>query len=142
MGLSTTIIMVPTQTLALEALSGEALNKATSLVNATKLLWASIGSAALVTMFIQRTVDHASALTVALPAAVRAHPWSAQALAARAHVAAQAATSGMVDVFTLLLWGTLVLVVVALFLPGRRAGAAAEAQEAPPGIAPQHAASA
>src|SRR5258708_6971987 len=58
LGLSTTIIMVPTQTLALQALSGEALNKATSLVNATKLLWASIGSAALVTAYIQYTLSH------------------------------------------------------------------------------------
>ena len=41
-GLSMTLVIVPTQTLALEALSGEALNKGTSLVNAGKLLWASM----------------------------------------------------------------------------------------------------
>lgn len=136
-GLSTTLILVPTQTLALEALSGEALNKATSLVNATKLLWASIGSAALVTAYIQYTVAHATRLAAALPAAVLAQPSGAQSQAARAQIAAQAATSGMVDVFTLLLWSTLVLVVVALFLPGRRAAAAAAARESLPGL-PQH----
>lgn len=128
-GFSTTLILVPTQTLALEALSGKALNKATSLVNATKLLWASIGSAVLVTIFIQRTVTHAAHLAAALPADALAQPTSAQAQAARAQIAARAATSGMVDVFTLLLWGTLVLILMALFLPGRRAEAAAEARE-------------
>lgn len=131
-GLGTTLVLLPTQTLALQALSGEALNKATSLVNAMKLLWASIGSAALVTAYIQFTLDHATRLEEALPAALRAHPTSPQALAARAGLAAQAATSGMVDVFTLLLWGALALIVVALFLPGRRADAAAAGLSTPP----------
>lgn len=123
-GLSTTLILVPSQTLALQVLSGGALNTATSLVNASKLLWASIGSAVLVTVFIQRTLDHTARLRAALPAAVHTHPAGAQA--------AQAATSGMVDVFTLLLWGTLLLVLVGLFLPGRRAAADARAGEAIP----------
>ncbi|MGI8689313.1 MAG: DHA2 family efflux MFS transporter permease subunit [Thermomicrobiales bacterium] len=138
-GLSTTLILVPTQTLALETLSGEALNKATSLVNATKLLMASIGSAALVTAYIQYTVTHATRLTAALPATTLAQPTGAQALAARARIATQAATSGMTDVFTLLLWSTLVLVVVALFLPGRRTAATTDARESSPGIPRQHA---
>lgn len=125
LGLSIMLVSLPAQTLALEALQGEALNRATSLVSATKLLWGSIGSAALVTAYIQFTASHAAHLAASLPAAVRAHPAGAQALAARAHLAARAATSGMMDVCTLLLWGTLALVVVALFLPGRRAHAAA-----------------
>lgn len=136
-GLSTTLILVPTQTLALEALSGEALNKATSLVNATKLLMASIGSAILVTAYIQSTVTHASRLAATLPAAVLAPPSSTQALASRAQIAAQAATSGMTDVFTLLLWSTLALVIVALFLPGRRLAATIDVREPSP-ILPQH----
>ncbi|HET8628694.1 MAG TPA: DHA2 family efflux MFS transporter permease subunit [Thermomicrobiales bacterium] len=130
-GLSTTLNMVPTQTLALEALRDDALNKASSLVNATKLLWASVGSAALVTVYIQHTTAHAARLAAALPAAVLAQPTAPAALAARAQVATQAATSGMVDVFTLLLWSTFALVAVALFLPGHRAAAAGDTGEAP-----------
>lgn len=140
-GLSVMLIMLPTQTLALEALSGEALNKATSLVNATKLLWGSIGSAVLVTLYIQYTTTHAERLAASLPATVRAHPASARALAARAHIAAQSATSGMVDVFTLLLWGTLALVAVALFLPGRH-DTGVRAHESAPDVPQQEAASA
>ncbi|HEY3367017.1 MAG TPA: MDR family MFS transporter [Symbiobacteriaceae bacterium] len=118
-GLGITLILVPTNTLALEALSGEALNKASSLVNASKLLAASIGSAALVTVYIQYTSSHATTLVAGLSQAVLANP--SQTLAARAQIAAQAATSGMVDVFTLLLWSMILLVALALLLPGRRA---------------------
>src|SRR5207244_1230782 len=57
-GLSFALTLVPTQTLALQALSGAALNKATSLVNSTKLLWGSVGSAVLVTIFVQQTTSH------------------------------------------------------------------------------------
>jgi len=134
LGVSLMLILAPAQTLALEALSGEALNKATSLVNAAKTLWGSIGSAALVTVYIQHARDHAVQLAAALPAAARTQPASAQAVAARA------ATSGMVDVFTLLLWGALALAAVALFLPGRRVVNAAEQDPAPVSIN-EHAAS-
>ena len=113
-GLSTTLIMLPTQTLALQALTGAALNKATSLVNAAKLLWGSIGSAVMVTLYIQHTTDHATRLAAALPRALLAQPGTL------ARLSAQAATSGMVDVFTYLLWGAPVVLVLALFLPGGR----------------------
>lgn len=134
-GLGVTLLIAPTLTLALEALSGDALNKASSLVNATRLLWGSLGSAALVTTYIQDTLTQATRLEAALPVAVLAHPTGAAAQAARAQLAAQAATSGLVDVFTLLLWGTLALAVVAVFLPGRRTVVTAEAGAEAPTIA-------
>jgi DHA2 family multidrug resistance protein len=123
LGLSITLTAVPAQTLALEAPEGPALNTATSLVNATKLLFGSVGSAILVTMFIQRTTAHGAQLQAALlhhlPAATLPAQHSPQFLALRAHLAAQAATSGMTDVFGLLVWASLLLVLLGLALPGR-----------------------
>ncbi len=117
------------QTLALEALTGEALNRASSIVQAAKNVWASIGSAVLVSVFTQHTLSHAANMTASLPKSVLAHPASPQALAARMEIAARAGTSGLVDVSALLTASTALLVLIALFLPGRRARTSADAQE-------------
>ena len=79
----------------------------------------------MVTLYIQHARDHAVQLAAALPTAARTQPASAQALAA---------TSGMVDVFTLLLRGAPALAAGALFLPGRRVVNAAEQDPAPVSI--------
>ncbi len=124
LGLSVTLTMVPAQTLALEALSGATLTSATSLVNVAKLLFGSVGSAAMVTIFIQRTTYHGDQLKAQLagrlPTGTVSHPTASQLAAARQQLAAQAGTSGLNDVFAILVYGALVLLVVALLLPGRR----------------------
>lgn len=138
-GLSITLIAVPAQTLALEALSGPALNKATSLVNSTKLLFGSVGSAVLVTLFVQQTTAHASQLQAQLlrrpPAGVVPNPHSPQVLAAQAHLTAQAGTSAMNDVFTILIYGSFLMMLIGLALPGRASGDTARDERTVPAAA-------
>ena len=118
LGMGVTMVQVPAQTLAVGELKGELLNKASSLINSSKLLFASIGSAILVTILIQQTTWHAEKLrddVLRQVAAGGAAPTPAQ----QAQLAAQAGASGMNDLFTILVYGALVLLVVALALPGR-----------------------
>src|ERR1019366_4893231 len=63
LGFSMAFIMVPTQTLALQGLSGEPLNMATSLLTAGKFIFGAIGPAILVTYFDQQAVSHAHQLS-------------------------------------------------------------------------------
>jgi EmrB/QacA subfamily drug resistance transporter len=134
-GLSFALTLVPTQTLALQALSGAALNKATSLVNSTKLLWGSIGSAVLVTLFVERSSAHwdqlLSQFLHRLPGgALNLH--DPQMVVLYKHFAAlagaQAGTDGMTDVFKVLICVSAALALLGLALPGRQA--AEEAQQA------------
>jgi hypothetical protein len=122
-GLSTTLLALPTQTLALQPYTGEALNKATSLVTAAKLLFGAIGPAILVTFYEQQTIWHAQRLGAAAGHAA-AGALTAQA---RALLASQAGTSALHDVFVVLGYVSLIIVALALFLPGRQA----TSQEAP-----------
>lgn len=118
LGMGVTLVQVPAQTLAVGELKGELLNKASSLMNSSKLLFASIGSAILVTILIQQTTSHAESLrsdVLRQIAAGGAAPTPAQ----QAQLAAQAGASGMNDLFTILVYGALVLLVAALALPGR-----------------------
>jgi EmrB/QacA subfamily drug resistance transporter len=135
LGLGLALTLVPTQTLALQALSGPALNKATSLVNAGKLLWSSVGSAILVTIFMQQTTTHWDQLRGQLLHSLPAHGvpdlHDPQVVAAYHHLLAQAGTSGLKDVFTLLVYGSLVLAVLALAMPGRQPAAARDEQPVP-----------
>jgi hypothetical protein len=62
LGLSEALISVPVQTLALEALKGEALAKASSLFGSTKLIFSSIGVAIITTIFVERTQSQATDL--------------------------------------------------------------------------------
>ncbi len=114
LGLGITLTAMPVKTLALEALSGEALNKASSLVNSTQLIFSSIGSAILVTVLVQQTTTHARELLVALPIGAISDPLTLRG------IAAQAGTNALNEVFGLLMYGALGLVVIALALPGRK----------------------
>jgi EmrB/QacA subfamily drug resistance transporter len=139
LGLGLAFTLVPTQTLALEALSGAALNKATSLVNAGKLLWSSIGSAVLVTIFVQQTTAHwdqlRGQLLHSVPAGGVPDLHAPQVVAAYHHLLAQAGASALADVFKLLVYVAAVLVVVALAMPGRRAATEATAEQPAPAAA-------
>ncbi|HEX9412536.1 MAG TPA: hypothetical protein VF916_03455, partial [Ktedonobacterales bacterium] len=126
-GLSFTFIAIPAQTLALEALKGEALAKASSLYITTRLIFSSIGVAIVTTLLIDRTRSRATALVQQLQAlAPRAgsapsdlHAAAAQR-ALEGQVAAQAGAAAIQSIFWLTCVGSLGLLVVALLLPGRR----------------------
>src|SRR5439155_6859327 len=62
-GLGFGFCLIPVQTLALEVISGPALAKASSLFNVTRQIFSSIGVAAVITLFVQRTAYHAAART-------------------------------------------------------------------------------
>ena len=130
LGFSMAFIMVPTQTLALQGLSGEPLNKATSLLTAGKFIFGAVGPAVLVTYFDQQAVWHAhqpatqagaTALVRALPG-VTAHLPAAQRMVI--YLAARAGGSALTDVFVILTFLSLATIAAALFLPGRKATAA------------------
>jgi hypothetical protein len=131
-------IMVPTQTLALQGLAGEALNKATSLLTAGKFIFGAIGPAVLITFFDQQEVWHAhqystqtsaAALAHAVPA-VTAHLPAVQKMAT--YLGAQAGSAALTDVFVVLTLLSLATISAALFLPGRKATAVlAQAEQRP-----------
>ena len=126
-GLSFTFMNIPVQTLALEALTGEALAKASSLFLSTKLIFSSVGVAILTTLLVSFTRSRASDLVGQLRAqaqgaGVNLHdPQVAAALRAlMAQVGVQAGTWAIQDIFWLIFYGSLGLVALALILPGRR----------------------
>ncbi len=126
-GMSTTLLALPTNTLALQSLTGEALNKASSLVTSTKLLFGAIGPAVLVTYFQQQTTWHANRLSVVL---AHAHGTAGGAGAPTSGLlAARVGSSALHDVFLVIAWISLVIVALGLCLPGR-AGSAHKAAAA------------
>ncbi|HEX6797222.1 MAG TPA: DHA2 family efflux MFS transporter permease subunit [Ktedonobacterales bacterium] len=127
LGLGFMMINISVQTLALEALTGDALAKATSLVASTKLIFSSIGVAILTTILTNRTQDRATDLLAQMKVLVGAagiNPNNPQAAAAlrtiEAQLATQAGTWAIQGIFWLICFGTLGLIALALLLPGRR----------------------
>jgi hypothetical protein len=139
-GLSFVMINVPTQTLALEALNGEALAKASSLFLTTKFIFSSIGVAIITTIFVDHTQSQATNLVSQIQALLPGsglNPTNPGVLAAlrtmeTQQIPIQAATSAIQSIFWLICFGSIALVALALLLPGRqRQSAAAEVQEKP-----------
>ncbi|HEY7358319.1 MAG TPA: DHA2 family efflux MFS transporter permease subunit [Ktedonobacterales bacterium] len=137
-GLSFVMINVPTQTLALEALKGDALAKASSLFLTTKFIFSSIGVAIITTIFVDHTQSQATSLVGQIQALLPGsglNPTNPSVLAALRTMEAQqipiqAATSAIQSIFWLICFGSIGLVVLALLLPGRhRQSAAAAAAE-------------
>jgi EmrB/QacA subfamily drug resistance transporter len=139
-GLSFVMINVPTQTLALEALKGEALAKASSLFLTTKFIFSSVGVAIITTVFVDHTQSQATTLVnqaqTLLPGS-GLNPANPSVLAALRAIEAQqipiqAATGAIQSIFWLICFGSIALVALALALPGRkRQTAEAQAQEQP-----------
>ncbi|HEV2458252.1 MAG TPA: hypothetical protein VGS80_07785, partial [Ktedonobacterales bacterium] len=127
-GLSSTLISIPAQTLALEALTGEALAKASSLVLSTKLVFSSVGAAVMTTLLLDRTHGRAAELVQQLQAlapgagtAPTSDPRFTGVLRTlEGLVATQAGASALQSIFWLTCVGSLGLLAVALLLPGRR----------------------
>ena len=130
LGFSMAFIMVPTQTLALQGLTGEPLNKATSLLTSGKFIFGAVGPAILVTYFDQQAVAHAHQLATqaSATALARAVPEVTAQLPAvqrmAVYLGAQAGANALTDVFVVLMVLSVATIGVAVFLPGRRATAA------------------
>ncbi len=134
-GLSFTFINIPVQTLALEALKGEALSKASSLLLSTKLIFSSVGVAIITTIFVDRTRSRAADLLSQLqrlvgPSGAPAN--TPQALAAlraiEAQLGVQAGVWAIQGIFWVIFFGSFGVIALALLLPGRRRHAAATPQ--------------
>ena len=144
-GLSLAFVMVPVQTLALEALKGEALAKASSLFLSTRLIFASVGVAVVTTLFVDRTQIRATDLINQGVALVKGagidlnNPRVVAALRAiEPQIVTQAGTWAVQSIFLLIFFGSLGLIVLALLLPGRkRQSGAARAEEAQAEEAPE-----
>ncbi len=135
-GLSFTFIAIPVQTLALEALKGEALAKASSLFLSTKLIFSSVGVAIVTTILIDQTRSRATDLVSQLQslsqgsAANPSDPGVTAALQAlQAQVAAQAGTGAIQSIFWLIFFLSFALTALALFLPSQASHAAEEQAE-------------
>jgi MFS transporter, DHA2 family, multidrug resistance protein len=121
LGLGFTLINIPVQTLALEALTGEALAKASSLFLSTKLLFSSVGTAIITTLLVDRTRSRASDLLGQVRAlAVRSGALPSNPGALAAQIATQAGTWAIQSIFWLVFFGSLGVIVLALLLPGRK----------------------
>lgn len=125
-GLSLTFVAIAMQTLVLEALKGEALAKASSLYLSTKLIFSSIGVAILTTILTDRASSRATTLINqlhALSGGAGGAPNDPRAAAALHTIAAQlpvqAGTWAIQNIFWLICFGSLGLMLLALTLPGR-----------------------
>ncbi len=130
-GLSFTFMNIPVQTLALEALSGEALSKASSLFLSTKLIFSSVGAALIATLLVSFSRSRATDLMAQIRALAQGagvnpnDPQVAVAMRAMlAQVGVQAGAGAIQSIFWLIFYGSLGLVVLSLILPGRRHAAA------------------
>jgi hypothetical protein len=140
LGIGITMFAISVQTLALEALKGEALAKASSLVMSTKFIFSSIGVAILTTVLVDRTRSQATDLIGQMRAAAGqgagaldpTNPALAPVIRAiQAQVGMQAGTAAIQSIFWLVFFGSFIILGISLLLPGRnRAMAAPEAVEA------------
>jgi len=135
-GLSFTFMAIPVQTLALEALKGEALAKASSLFLSTKLIFSSVGVAVVTTILIDQTRSRATDLVGQLQALSQgsginpSDPRVAAALQAlQAQIGTQAGTWAIHSIFWLIFFLSFALIALALLLPGRKRRVAAEPAE-------------
>jgi len=114
--------VIPVQTLALQAIVGPALPKASSLFNVMRQIFSSIGIAIVSTLFVQQAAQHATELQRSLPTpppGVTLDPNSPTVQAARQQLAAQAGTNAVNDVFLIVTIGSIIILLAALALPGR-----------------------
>ncbi len=98
-------LFVPAQTLALRVIPVAALAKATSLLSVVRQLFSSIGVAIVTSILVQQTASHAATLQQTSHDPVQ--------------LISQAGTAATNDVFTFVTLGFVILLLLALVLPGR-----------------------
>jgi hypothetical protein len=136
-GLSFTFMLMTVQTLALEALKGEALAKASSLFLSTRQIFYAAGVAIVTTLFVALTQSRATDLVnqgMALVKRAGIDLSTPRGVATRLtiapQIATQAGTWAVQSIFWLIFFGSLGLIVLALLLPGRkRRSSAAQTEE-------------
>src|SRR5262249_15796909 len=126
-------VSIPVQTLALEALKGEALAKASSLYLTARLIASSIGAAVITTILVDSTRSRATDLVNQLQAlnpGAGTNPGAGAALQPlQAQIAVQAGTWAIQGIFWLIFFGSFALVALTLMLPGRKRQIAASPEE-------------
>jgi EmrB/QacA subfamily drug resistance transporter len=128
-GLGLGFVNTPLQTLALSVVSNKAMAKASSLVNATRVVASAIGVAALTAYLTQQTTNHAQDIGKTIQAGLATHQFSGVAAtcvqaagptlnqaAARACVVQHATAMGMTDTFWVVLIFCAVCIVLALIV--------------------------
>lgn len=119
LGLSISLTGITVTTLATERLNGVDLNKGSSLFQATKTIFGAVGPTILITILVQQTGVHAQKLQEGLPVGTLTNPADPKFAQARQLLASQAATSGMNDIFFILVFVGIGLTLISLALPGR-----------------------
>jgi MFS transporter, DHA2 family, multidrug resistance protein len=124
-GLGFAMVNVPLQTLALEALKGDALAKASSLLLSTKLIFQSIGVAVITTIFVDdahsRATDLANQIRALVPGSGNVNPGTSPAFRViEAQIVTQAGTWGVQSIFWLIFYASFGLIALSLLLPGRK----------------------
>lgn len=121
---------LPLQTVALEAITGRALPKASSLYNATAQIFSSIGVAVLSTLFIQGTASRATEIASQTRAAGAQPPMN---------LVLQASAGSVSHVFWLLTFATGATILLSIILPRKslkqQAGTGEPGQDEVPGPA-------
>jgi hypothetical protein len=136
LGTGVAMISISVQTLALEALKGEALAKASSLVMSTKFIFSSVGVAILATVLVSRTRAQATDLlhqlqALAGPTVGALDPNNPLVRAIEAQIGTQAGTAAVQNIFWMIFFGSFILLAMSLLLPGRnRPMASVEATDA------------
>jgi DHA2 family multidrug resistance protein len=138
-GFGFAILGITVQTLALEALTGEALAKASSLVISTKFIFSSVGVAIITSIFEAQTRSRATDLAnqmLAQSGGTGSSPSNPAVVAAlhavQAQIGTQAGAWAIQSIFWLIFYGSFALLLLALIMPGRRrqmGEAQAEGQE-------------
>lgn len=117
-GLGFGFTFIPSQTLALQSFMGPELPKASSLLNVTRQIFSSIGISVIATIYSGHISAHLQAekatmlSTQGAQAAGNPHSFFAQAVPA-------AGTAAMNDVFLILMYASIALLLIACILPGK-----------------------
>ena len=124
LGTGVAMIGISVQTLALEAQKGEALAKASSLVQSTKFIFSSVGVAILTTVLVSRTHAQATILihqieALAGQAAGAFGSDNPIARVIQAQIGTQAGAAAVQDIFWMIFFGSFILLAMSLLLPGR-----------------------
>jgi predicted MFS family arabinose efflux permease len=128
-GLSFTVMLTSVQTLALEALKGEALAKASSLFLSTRQIFYAVGVAIVTTLFVERTQTRAVELIKGAGIDLSTPGGVAARLTIESQITTQAGTWAVQSIFWLIFFGSLGLIALALLLPGRKRRSSTEQAE-------------
>jgi MFS family permease len=122
-GLGLGFVNIPLQTLALSVISNKAMARGSSLINVTRQVFGAVGVAVLTTYFTQRATSHGNDVAAALHktpltgiAAICAPLLRNGIAQLKACVTPYVTTQGLADAFTVTMIGSVICIVLALFV--------------------------